>query len=494
MSEGGTIYGPDNKPVRITPKDVGKKLVEWTSFDRYPEDPSTGLTPAKLGRVMRSALDGSDVASLMDLYDNVILKDGKVKSQYRTRRMAVSKLPYEIIAASDDPRDEEIAGHVREQFGYIDNYRMAVKELADATGRGFAALQVMWEFEEGRLVCRRLEPIEQRRFILNTEKGWNFRLYSQSNPSKGEEIPYGHVILHVPEPKGNPLKHGDLMTCLWLWLFKSFDLKSWVQFLEVYGWPFRLGRYEPGADEDDIKALQSAVLNLAKDAGAVIPKTTEIEFFWAQGQKTSDAYRQLLEYCDRVQSEVLTGQSLATSEGTRGAGSYAQAAIHDEVRQDLVEDDGAAIDGTIDATLVAWFVDYKYGPQLHYPRHHLLTEPPEDLKQLSGIYKDAVETGQPIGVNHYSKRFNIPLPEEDEQVLVPPRIAGGGPARIDQQAASLSAVEGRGLRLKDEPAPTLGGERIDRDALAGGGARAGGETYEKWIARLKEAAASGRDL
>jgi len=492
----GLIYGPDNKPVAITKADAGRPLHEWTTFDRYPSDPSSGLTPATLARIISSALSGAGIAELMDLYDGVVLKDWKVRSQYRTRRMAVSRLGYEINPASDDPKDVEIADYVREQFAYIDDYSGAIHHLMDATGRGFAVLEPKWEFEGSERVCRRLAPVEARRFVVDAEDRWAIRLYSQQNPTKGEQIPFGRAIVHVPDRAGNPIKHGDLMTCLWLWLFKAFDIKSWQQFLEVYGWPFRLGRYEPGTSDDDIKALLSSVLNLGRDAGAVIPKSTEIEMFWAQGQKNSDAFQGLVEYCDRMQSEVITGQSLATSEGTRGSGSYAQAQVHDDVKHELTESDGLKIDHTMETTLIAWQVDYKFGPQKRYPRHHLLTEPPEDVKMLSGVYKDAVESGQPIGHKHYSERFNIPLPEGDEPILVPPKYAqGGGPGSAPfDSAQERGGGNGKAAKLKDEPAPSVGGARVDRDVLADGGASAAQAAYDAWIARIKEAQSSGRDL
>jgi phage gp29-like protein len=44
---------------------------------------------------------------------------------------------------------------------------------------------------------------------------------------------------------------------------------------------------------------------------------------------------------------------------------------------------------------------------------------PEDLKTLSEVYKNVVEMGQPVSVEHVSERFGIPLPEEGETVLQP---------------------------------------------------------------------------
>jgi F-type H+-transporting ATPase subunit beta len=41
-------------------------------------------------------------------------------------------------------------------------------------------------------------------------------------------------------------------------LFKNYDIKDWVIFLEKYGQPMRLGKFTPGASEDDKKVVGRA--------------------------------------------------------------------------------------------------------------------------------------------------------------------------------------------------------------------------------------------
>ena len=48
------------------------------------------------------------------------------------------------------------------------------------------------------------------------------------------------------------------------------------------------------------------------------------------------------------------------------------------------------------------------------------------------MYKNLVETGQPISAEHVSKRFGVPLPEESETIITPQR---GAPAAMKRIAA-----------------------------------------------------------
>src|SRR5712692_5102901 len=129
---------------------------------------------------------------------------------------------------------------------------------------------------------------------------------------------------------------------MWNYLFRNYILKDWVVFLEVYSQPLRLGKYGPGATEQDKRALLSAVANIGADAAAIIPESMMIEFCESkQSQAHADSYLKAIEYLDKRLTIAVLGQEL-TTQLPRGAGSRAAAEVHDAVRRDIAADDAPA--------------------------------------------------------------------------------------------------------------------------------------------------------
>ncbi len=120
--------------------------------------------------------------------------------------------------------------------------------------------------------------------------------------------------------------------------FFSFALNNWASFVETYGKPIRIGKYKPGSTQEEKNLLKSMVKNLGTDLGAVISENTLIEF--ADFKNTSanaNLYATLLDFCKKSISKRILGQTLTTN--TEKTGSYAQAKVHNMVRQDILQAD-----------------------------------------------------------------------------------------------------------------------------------------------------------
>jgi phage gp29-like protein len=75
-----------------------------------------------------------------------------------------------------------------------------------------------------------------------------------------------------------------------MYLFKNYDLKDWVSFAEVFGLPLRLGKYQPGASDEDKTALMQALIQIGADAAGIIPDGTSIEFITTEKTSSTDLY------------------------------------------------------------------------------------------------------------------------------------------------------------------------------------------------------------
>ena len=230
-----------------------------------------------------------------------------------------------------------------------------------------------------------------------------------------------------------------------MYLFKNYTLKDWVAFCEVFGMPLRLGKYQPGASEDDKRALMQALVAIGADAAGIFPDGTAIEFVNTEKTSSTDLYERLARYCDEQVSKAILGQTLTSDSG---GGSYAQSKTHNDVRHDLTVADCKAIAATLRRDLIRPLVLYNFGEDKRIPYLRFDAEESEDLTQTATVIGTLIrEAGLKVPTSYIYKKFSIPKPEGDEEVATPPgqtaQGAGSAPSPSRRSPASRSRL-GRG--------------------------------------------------
>lgn len=384
--------------------------------DKFSEYPSNGLTPVKLAEIFREA-DSGDVMRQMELFEELEEKDPHLFSQLQTRKNAVTGLDFEIIPFdSDDDRDKEIAEFVESQLGSLENIEDIMIDLLDAIGKGFAVSEIMWGYDEGHVVVNDIRSRHQKRFFWDSLDD-SFKVRTEAAP-EGTLLPDSKFIVHRYKARsGHPSRAGVLRVVSWMYLFKNYDLKDWVAFAEVYGMPLRLGKYQPGASEDDKVALMQALIQIGADAAGIIPDGTTIEFITTEKASSTDLYEKLARYCDEQISKAILGQTLTSDSG---GGSYAQSKTHNEVRHDLTVADCKALASTLRRDLIRPLVIFNFGEDKRIPYLRFDCEESGDLEQTANILGTLIkEVGLKVPTSYIYKKFSIPKPEGGEEIAAP---------------------------------------------------------------------------
>ena len=391
--------------------------------DRWSSYPSKNLTPQKLSQIFLAA-DGGDVYRQSELFTEMEEKDTHLFSQLQTRKNAVLGLDYHIVPADTDAESVRIADFVTDVISGLQDFEDMLMDLLDAVGKGFAMSEMLWEADEGRDVISGFNALPQKRAVF-TEYGkspWatDFqapKITTEANPSQGEDLPPFKMIYHRYKARsGYDTRAGVLRVCSWMYLFKNYGIKDWMAFLEIFGVPFRLGKYDPSAEQADKDALALAIQSLGSDAAGIISKNTEIEFIEASGSSTRNSpFEGLANFCDAQISKAILGQTLTTQEGSSGSFSLGQ--VHDLVRHDLIKADAKALGKTVRYQVIRPLVAYNFGWDKALPDFVLKFEPPEDLKVLSEVYKNLSGINYPMTAEHISERFKIPMPKTGDTVL-----------------------------------------------------------------------------
>ena len=391
--------------------------------DQFSSYPTVGLTPAKLASVLKEA-DAGAVERQCELFEEMEEKDPILGSKLQTRRLAVQALQMEVLPATDSAEDKKIAAAVKENLDDIDMDEPLL-HLLDAVGKGFASVEINWELQGSVAWLHGLDWLPQKRWTFNEwTADWNApilklpRLLTKDDELHGVEVPAFKVVFHrYLGRSGFTQRAGLLRGLAYYYLFKNYDIKDWIVFLEKYGQPLRIGKFMPGASEDDKRVLKEAIQNLGTDAGALISDQTALEIIDSKGTSSGEHYNMAAEYFDHVYTIGVLGQS-ATTEGTPGKLGNEKA--REQVREDLLRADARALAKTLRQQLAWPMVGFNFGWDKKVPLINFVIEESEDLNQLASTHKVLVDMGTPIPLSYIQKKYGIPEPVGDEPILQPP--------------------------------------------------------------------------
>lgn len=419
--------------------------------------PLASLSPRAVADILRRAAAG-DATDFLLAADDVAEKDLHYRAVLQTRRLAIVGLPWEIHPADDTPTARRAAELVQEALEQIDLPDL-VDHLMDAVPKGFAVAEIVWETAGSLWRPARILPRPAHWFTFDRTTGSLLRLADGS--LDGEGIPPLRMILHAPNATAkNPYTAGVARSALWAWVFKSYGLRDWARFIELFGQPIRLGKYHQGATPEDVAVLKQAAFALGSDAAAVIPQEMLLELVESGSKSASaDLYHKLIDYLDRQVSKAVLGQTMTTDDGS----SLAQAQVHAEVRGDILRADARALEATLARDLIAPIVRLNLG-DAPAPRFTLHTEDPEDAAALADQIAKLAQAGVVIPQAWVRERFSIPEPQADEAVI------GTRPDPLAAQAKHFRGVTkmtAHAVHPDGDPTPTTAqADTLDREAAA----------------------------
>jgi phage gp29-like protein len=380
--------------------------------------PAQGLTPERLAQILRAAENGNATAYL-ELAEEMEEKDLHYLSVLGTRKRAVSQLPIEVDAASDSAEDEADAQIVRDWLER-DTLQSELFDILDGVGKGYSATEIIWDIGELWLPAK-LKRQDPRFFEFDRVDGETLLLKGDSGlPTPLQD--YKFIVHHHPAKSGIPIRGGIARAVAWGYLFKNYTLKDWMTFLEVYGLPLRIGKYDNGETEQNIRLLEQAVAQIGADAGAVIPKSMMIEFITSSGSGTgsTDMYERKANFIDQQVSKAVLGQTSTTDALAGGLGS-GQATTHNDVRADIETADCVQLSATLNRDLVRPMVIFNRGPRKKYPRLRIGRPDPVDVDKALASIQAGVQLGVPVAVSTFRKLTGLPEPEAGEELLQAPQ-------------------------------------------------------------------------
>lgn len=380
--------------------------------------PAQGMDPYKLGRILRAA-EGGDEIAYFELAEEIEEKDLHILSILGTRKRAICALPIEVDAAGDSADEQADAELVRD---WLDTgvLQLALFDILDAIGKGRSACEIIWKTTSSLWTPAKIKWRDPRHFEYDRTTGEDLRLRGNEGSKR---LPAAKFIVHEHKAKsGLPIRGGLARALAWGYLFKNYSIKDWVIFLEGYGHPLRLGKYGPNETEANKRILANALTQLGADAWGSIPETMSVDFIDRKaGTAPNDLWRSKAEFWDLQFSKAVLGQTNTTDAQSGGLGS-GQANVHNDVRGDIMDADAVLASATINRDVVIPMIMLNRGPRAKYPRIRIGRPDEIDAKVDIENARLLVDMGVKIGGTQMRERAGLPAPEEGE---LPLAVAGG---------------------------------------------------------------------
>ena len=400
--------------------------------------------------------EGGDTSRLMPLYEQMIIENSHLQSEFGKRKLAVLGDRISVTPATKEPADAIAAKFVETWIDETEDWLDALIALMDSTIYPVAVVQKWFTpGTNGRRYDLRMKRVDPELFdfskgdfrIFDTEDG--HRLGTSHEISRRDYVIHRGHLLTSPDSWGGPLR-----SLLGWHLLANASPQWWGRFLERLGAPFLVGHVGSGDDteRDKVEAAFSAAQRLF---GIVVSEGTRIEMIQSQAGQSGDAHQAILEAANREISKLIIGQTSSSdvqSTGSLGSSS----AAHQQVRSDYRDWDDRRLCDTITRQILIPLLQVNGIPG----RPPTIAHGVADVEQaeLSAALIQTLPTAglrlTDAGVTAFSERIGLPL----ERIPPPaaPEIRAPFSAERDLTLRRPELIQSAQGRLLAATAPRLG--------------------------------------
>jgi len=302
-----------------TPKLDLMQIPQSTFFLRSPLSPDAILNA-------RYQLDQGRLKPILGLYDTFLREDDAAAAAVDVRSEALKSAYITLNQQNLSQPQVDYFNSLIKRFGPLYGDLLLALKLTGVLFR-----QIEFDFDGQRYTPSRYLDYPAADLRL---------LDGQPVPFDGEQpLPLDHarfIALH----RGSAI----LYSAVKFHAFYSFALNNWAQFTETFGKPPRIAKYKPGTTQAEKDQLWAMLQSFGTDLAAMVSDNVAIDFADFNSKTASvDLYSRLCEFCDDRITRRIIGNTL-TTKAVGDGGSYAQAKVHNLVRQDILAGDCRDLD------------------------------------------------------------------------------------------------------------------------------------------------------
>lgn len=348
---------------------AGRKTV-MTSFGQ-PAALSHTLTVDRVLSILRAA-EAGECLELFALYRDILLGHAHTQTEYNKRKLSAltkaltigpvdKKNPQDIAAAAACKVLTQSSGWLTTAMSHLLNghlYPLAILEQEYAPFHDPAFPNVRfapygWHPVQYHLLDWTLGYLQ----IWEADPKFGQRTGNRSVPDPSRFIIHrGHLLTNIPDHWGGPMR-----AALFWYLFAVMDRDWWVRFLDRFGAPFIVGRYDQ-ADDASRTLLSRAFSQATRLFGLVVTKETDIQVHSIATASAGEAFERMQSFANAELSKLILGQTMTTTAQASGLGGGAQAMVQENVRGDIESWDITALAETVNTQIIQPFLRWNAIP------------------------------------------------------------------------------------------------------------------------------------
>jgi len=349
----------------------------------------------------------------IDVYKQ-LKTDPHISACIQSRKSGIMGLLWSIDRGTEPTEQSEF---IKGIFKHLD-IESIINSILDAPSIGYKPLEVMWQLKDDKIIPIAVIGKPAEWFVFDNENLLRFKIRGQV---QGELMPARKFLVAKFNPTyENPYGEGFLSKCWWSWTFKKGAMKFWVRFMEKYGMPMLIGKYDRNLADDSAKSELFEQLDAGiQDNVSIVPNDTDIAMLDTSKASSPAIFQDYAHFCNSEISKAILSQTLTTEQGETG--SYAMSQTHLEVRQDVVDSDKRMVETTLN-TFIKWIIDYNYTGVIDYPKF-ILYKPTDVDQNLATRDRTLWDSGWVKPTQKYiNKAYEF---EEGEMIVIEKATAKG---------------------------------------------------------------------
>lgn len=435
----------------------------------YGDIPVGTLTDWDVGTV-KNALDAHERGSFYQtaMLSDYMLRDDRIASTMRTRVQGVTGCKRRIQPADGD-------GGKKAAKAFEADHRRCLPIGAEfamrswAVKMGFALGEIVWDTSDAnKWVPRDIRvwhpfaiyyDIIRRCYVVSTMEG-----PVEVRPGDGR------WFLYAPTGGYRGWMDGVVRCCAIPFLLRQYGLRDWGRYSEVHGLPTRVGHVPANADPKDKDRFLYQLANLANETTLLLPEAVgdQASFRYELVEASAGNWQAFSNLIIRAEVGItlaILSQNL-TSEVQGGA--FAAAFIHNEVRQDVKDDDNESFAVQYQEQVGRPWAQYNFGNPDVAPMVDRVVAQPEDKAMAAttlaakttalATFATALAALTSMGLKiknlpEFAKSYGVEL-EGDPQKPAAPAPPGGG-LSTGGDSAGDDATMGKKPEIQDTPPTKL---------------------------------------
>ncbi|MCW8830234.1 MAG: DUF935 family protein, partial [Gammaproteobacteria bacterium] len=332
-----------------------------------------------------------------EAYDEMGIDD-QVKASFKTKKILITSRPWDIIPASEDKSDQDIANFIKYALddGFRGVFKDTINEMLSALQYGFSLTEKVFKIfpkgeYKGKIGIKALKTRPPHGFEFDIDDFGNIIAIRQHQPNGNIPLPPKKFILYTYDSEfGSPYGKSDFRSAYRSWFIKSQIVKYWAMYLERHGMPFIVGKYKKGTPQGERSALRTILERMQAKSVATYPNDLDIEFLEAKNG-TIDFQSAVDMHNTMITRSFLLPELLGLS--SHKTGSQSLGVEQFDMFYKILEDIQVDVEDLINESLIRELVNMNFANVDDYPKFEFVPLDSSDKDKLYNIWITAVEKG-----------------------------------------------------------------------------------------------------